>query len=467
MNVTIDNPLNGSLFHKGDIIQLNSTTIDENNTVVTPDNAIWYNSTNQQIATGEDTTWQIPLSYETGLELITLNVSKQYYYPDSENVTIFIWGYSNVTWVSPVNGSNASQGSNVPLTCRVMDVNGSYGIQDYPVRFYYRNSTETTYHYLGVTDTNSSGHAVYSWNTAGLPLDNYTAVCNITDNSTLYYNVTSPYEANATIELVTAAGVLEVKLILPPYIPGLGNASQNGGYKIGQYKEFIISANVTCRNANCGNTQGTVRYNASGAVPDKAINTTPDTPFYITDAPAQNPKSCANNPLDVNESCVINWTINATGAILSHWRIDVLFDAAGATSNNTNYTDIEITKVLILILSNDTIDFGILYPGDTCNASQTNPIIITLHNNSNDADGIYLKGTNLTSGSNQIGVRNVSWALVNNCPLADNLTGSWQLIQANVSAGTNINTYYFIDIPATPALTYTGTAYVMANASLT
>ncbi|RLI94248.1 MAG: hypothetical protein DRO92_03145, partial [Candidatus Altiarchaeales archaeon] len=464
LNVTIDNPVNGSSFHKGATIQLNSTTIDDNNTVVTPDNATWYNSTSQ-IATGEDTTWQIPLGYETGPELIRINVSKQYYHPDSENVTIEIWGYSNITWISPDDG-NISQGSTVQLICQVNDVNGSYGIQGYPVRFYYKNSTETNYNYLGVSDTNSTGHAVYNWNTGGLGLDNYTVMCNISDNSSLYYNITEDNKANTTIELVTPAGILEVHLMLPPYIPGLGNASLNSGYKVGQNKKFVIKANVTCRNANCGNVQGTVRYNSTSGSPDKAINTTADTPFYIIDSPALNPKSCSNNPLDVNETCIINWTINATGSIGSIWKLDVLFDATEATSNNTDYTTIEITKILILILSNDTIDFGTLLPGDTCNASLTNPITITLHNNSNDADGIYIKGTNLTSGSNQIGVKNITWALVDNCLLGDNLTGYWQLIQADVTAGTNIDTYYFINIPPTPSMTYTGSAYIMANTSL-
>ncbi|OYT53501.1 MAG: hypothetical protein B6U72_05535, partial [Candidatus Altiarchaeales archaeon ex4484_2] len=355
LNASIDYPTSGLIFHRGETIDLNSTTRDENSVIVTPVTAAWYNSTWGNIANGEDTTWNIPQGYGVGPETLYLNASKQYYENSSSNLTIYVWGYSNITWISPVSGSNASQGSTVSLVCRVRDNNTGSGIQNYPVRFYYRNSTEAGFHYIGLDDSNSTGHAVYGWNTAGLPLDNYTTKCNITDNSTIYYNITSDNEANATIELVTSAGVLEVQLILPPYIPGLGNASKNGGYKIGQGKEFIISANVTCRNANCGNTQGTVRYNASGAVPDKAINTTPDTPFYITDAPAQNPKSCSNNPLDVNESCILNWTINATGAILSHWRIDVLFSAAGATSNNTNYTNIEITKVLILILSNDTI----------------------------------------------------------------------------------------------------------------
>ncbi|RLF36859.1 MAG: hypothetical protein DRN08_00535 [Thermoplasmata archaeon] len=468
LNATIINPVNGTIVHKGDTLNLNSTTKDENNQPVTPDSAIWYNSTSQ-IATGEDTTWQIPPGHETGPELIRINVSSQYYHPDSENVTIFIWGYSNITWISPDDG-NYSQGSIIPLTCRVRDVNGSYGIQNYPVRFYYKNSTESGYHYIGTDLTNSTGYATYNWNTEGLPLDNYTTMCNITHNSTLYFNVTADNEANTTISLTTAAGILEVYLMLPPTIPGDGNASLNSGYRVGQNKTFIIKANVTCRNANCGDVQGTVRYNVS-ALPDTPISTAYDTPFFIVDSPALNPKNCSNNPLSVNDSCILNWTINSTGALGSLWKLDVLFNGTTAQGNNTNYTKIKITLVLILHLSNHTIDWGIRDPQTTCNAAPNHPINISLDPNSNDAYGIYIKGTNLTNGSSAIPVGNVTWGKSDNCANAKSeghfLSYSWAEIlnSTYAKAGVSQPTYYWIDIPAVPALRYHGYAYVMANAT--
>ncbi|RLB76666.1 MAG: hypothetical protein DRH24_17495, partial [Deltaproteobacteria bacterium] len=465
LNTTILGPENGSEYRKGDTLNLNSTTKDENGNNVSV-TAKWYNSTSQ-IATGEDTTWQIPLGHETGPELIRINVSRQYYHPDSENVTIFIWGYSNITWISPDDG-NHSQGSIIPLTCRVRDVNGSYGIQNYPVKFYYKNSTEPDYHYIGTDLTNSTGYAVYNWNTGGLPLDNYTTMCNITHNLTLYYNVTADNEANTTISLTTAAGILEVYLMLPPTIPGDGNASLNSGYRVGQNKTFIIKANVTCRNANCGNVQGTVRYNVS-ALPDTPINTAYDTPFFIVDSPALNPKNCST--LSVNDSCILNWTINSTGALGSLWKLDVLFNGTTAQGNNTNYTKIKITLVLILHLSNHTIDWGIRDPQTTCNAAPNHPINISLDPNSNDAYGIYIKGTNLTNGSSAIPVGNVTWGKSNSCANAKLeghfLSYSWAEIlnSTYAKAGVSQPTYYWIDIPAVPALRYHGYAYVMANAT--
>jgi hypothetical protein len=465
--VSIDNPLNGSHYHKGDSVELNSTTRDENSQIVTPDNVTWYNSSSQ-IASGEDTTWQIPSAHGRGPQTIKVNVSKQYYDSGEDNITIYVWGWSNITWISPDDG-NHSQGSTITLTCRVRDVSLSAGIGNYPVRFYYKNSTESGYHYIGTDLTNSTGYATYDWNTGGLSLDDYTTLCNITDNYTLYYNNTAYNKANTTIKLSTAAGVLEVYLILPPTIPGDGNASLNSGYKVGQNKTFFIKANVTCRNSNCGNVQGTVRYNVT-ALPATAINTVYDTPFYIVDSPALNPKSCPN-PLNVNDSCVLNWTINSTGVLGSLWKLDVLFNGTTAQGNNTNYTKIEITKVLILHLSDNTIDWGLQDPQDTCISAPDNPINISLDSNSNDADGIYIKGADLTNGSNAIAAGNVTWGKSDSCLNAKTdgnfLSYSWaEILNSSYSkAGVSQDTYYWIDIPAVPALRYHGYAYVMANAT--
>ncbi|MBN2014262.1 MAG: hypothetical protein JW778_03690, partial [Candidatus Altiarchaeota archaeon] len=463
LNVSIDNLTPSKVYHKGDTVVLNSTTRDENSQVVSSVNATWRNTT-AQIATGEDTIWQIPSGHSLGPELITVNVTKQYYSSDTANVSIYVWGWSNITWVSPSSGSNHSQGSSITLTCRVRDVSSSSGILDYPVRFYYKNATEANYHYIGTDLTNSTGYAVYDWNTSGLSFGNYTARCNITDNSTLYYNNTVNNKANATIELESVGGVLEVYLMLPPTIPGDGSAELNSGYEVGKNKTFMIKANVTCRNANCGNVQGTVRYNLT-ALPDTAVNTSYDTPFFIVDAPTLNPKSCLNNPLDLNESCILNWTVNSTGALGSLWKLDVLFEGASAVNNNTNYTIIKITKVLIMHLSANSIDWGAVNPQTTCNPAPVNPINISLDENSNDAEGVYIRGAALTNGSSSIGVGNVTWAKVDVCGNGYDLTSSWANIRNFTAAGTSQETYYWIDIPAVPALRYHGYSYVMANAT--
>lgn len=111
-----------------------------------------------------------------------------------------MWGWSNITWTSPDDGTY-SPGSIVNLTCFVNDTNttGSGPISGYDVYFY--NETASTSSYLGVNYTNSSGYAVWSWNTTGLSAGEYYPKCNITDNSTLFYNASEYYQANTTIEI--------------------------------------------------------------------------------------------------------------------------------------------------------------------------------------------------------------------------------------------------------------------------
>ena len=72
----------------------------------------------------------------------------------------------------------------------------------------------------------------------------------------------------------------------------------------------------------------------------KLINTSEDTPFYILGG-AENPSSCGS--LSSDDSCILNWTINATGSANSVWAIDVNFSASDYNlENDTNNSIIQI-----------------------------------------------------------------------------------------------------------------------------
>ncbi len=113
-----------------------------------------------------------------------------------------MYGWSNVTWNSPSSGSSFTVGSAITLTAFINDTNtsGSGPIQDYPVRFYWENSTQSTS--LGTNYTNSSGYAIWRWSTAGFATGNYFPKANITNNDTLYYDVAPEFQnANTTVTL--------------------------------------------------------------------------------------------------------------------------------------------------------------------------------------------------------------------------------------------------------------------------
>jgi hypothetical protein len=274
---------------------------------------------------------------------------------------------------------------------------------------------------------------------------------------------------------ITRVGYLEVNLTLPPQIPGQGDAESNGGYKVGRNKLFIVNATVYCRDGFCGDVNGTLRYNQSSPLPDTPVNTTSgDKPFYVLSG--LNPKNCSN-PMDEDDFCSLSWQVNATGNLTSLWKLDVLFNSSLA-ENNTNYTRIEITLVLILSLSWTEVNFGVCDPVTFGNPASLNDVKgynISLNENSNDVDGLYIMGTDLEpevisgfgSITYTIGVGNLTWNDNENLYSSTNttrFTADYDLIRPNVPAGTDLTMYYWVDIPRGQyAQAYDGTLYIMAN----
>ena len=379
----------------------------------------------------------------------------------ASTLTWNVYGWSNVTWVSP-QGGNYSQGSSIELVCKAYDVNTSVGIGEYPVHFYVENSTNSID--LGSSLTNSSGHAIKYWDTSGYNTGVYHPKCNITSNSTVFYDAVQPAYDNTTINLTAPAGRLIVELILP--VPGVTS-------QVGQNRTFRVNATVKCEQGDCGNVQGTVRYNASSTNPDTPISTVQGaTPFW-TDV---NPRSCPTNPLSVGEYCNLTWEVNATGDLHTFWKIGVLFEGSSAYTNHTRNATVEITIVLIMSLSNHSINQWIdpqtgvpvfsLPPNTTGAEAENNPIVITIDESSNDASGLYIKGTDLVNITYHIYVGNVTWNRVNTYSTGYRLSHTYQEILAPAPAGTSQNTYFWIDVPwRVAAQVYNGTIYIMANAT--
>jgi hypothetical protein len=112
-----------------------------------------------------------------------------------------LWGWSNITWSDPHSGDSFDVSSIIQLVAFVNDTNntGSGPIQNYPVKFYRENPTSSTL--LGTSLTNSTGHAVWNWDTSGIDAGTYYPKSNITNNGTLFYNASQFYQANTTVIL--------------------------------------------------------------------------------------------------------------------------------------------------------------------------------------------------------------------------------------------------------------------------
>ena len=225
--ISIDEPTEASPVYKkgGELFFVNFTYTENNpkNYTVTI-----YNST-ATINTSSNTTYT-PNSYVNesfnlnstaadGKYNVTVEMydNASNYNISYQNNSVVKWGWSNVTWISPPDSSEYTVGDTITLTCLVMDVNSSTGIANYPVHFYNRTNSTVTYDF-GVNYTNSSGYAVMDWDTTGVALGWYYPKCNITDNSTLFYNVSAPYEVNTSIKL--AAPVTGTENLTPDSLTG-------------------------------------------------------------------------------------------------------------------------------------------------------------------------------------------------------------------------------------------------------
>ena len=125
------------------------------------------------------------------------------------------------------------------------------------------------------------------------------------------------------------------------------------------------------------------------------------------------------------------------------------------------------SSLSILNISTDSIDWGNQDSDQQGLAAPGNPYQVGLDENSNDAAGLYIKGTDLTgSTSTPIEVSNISWC--NGCSgyvTSTRMNNSYQLIQSSPPSGVTYSTYFWLDTPPVYYGQYTGSITIMANAS--
>lgn len=265
--------------------------------------------------------------------------------------------------------------------------------------------------------------------------------------------------------IVTGPGILNITLITPT-----GTNSQIAN------NTFTLQANVTClgiAGAICGTVNGTVRFNQSSVNPNTPIvgNNVFSTPFY---AIQRNPISCGLLSVG-NLPCNVTWTINATGAVDSSYRLDVNFSSnlTGTGSNLTANTTINIIGQALSITISDSlanIQFGSsLTPGNNNTAAinnSDNAYNVTCSNAGGNCNITIQAGDEMRSGINMINISNISWNRLNNLNTEINLTRSLQIINNTLPDGKAQLLYFWLDIPGgIPAGTYKSNFTITGTAS--
>jgi hypothetical protein len=201
LSTRIDYPSTNSIWHRGENISVNSTVTDDCNNNFNDSNvtANWY--LNSLSASGINSTISIPINHDRGQKTLITNVTANYYVLGTNTSSIYIYGWANITNITPLP-ETVPKGTIVTVVCHVKDANTTENLTNYPVNFYKNDSLNGTYL------TNSSGYAIWNWSTinddAGA---NYIIKCNITNNESLLYNKTYPYEQNTTVGLSSGVNI--------------------------------------------------------------------------------------------------------------------------------------------------------------------------------------------------------------------------------------------------------------------
>jgi hypothetical protein len=223
LNVTIVRPLSNQIVHEQENITLNSTVLDSCGSPSENYNVSWYFQVSgfclptNPVATGGNVTWQLPYQcnpkeFSPRTQTITANATGELYYSNQTSVQIYIYGWVSVDVKTPVTNQTINRtivGESYNITCHVEDVNMSaYGlgdVPDYPVNFWYKNTT--TEYNIGSNLTSSNGNATYNWNisNAAIVEGYYTIKCNITDNSTLKYNASASEDSSTDVRIISSS----------------------------------------------------------------------------------------------------------------------------------------------------------------------------------------------------------------------------------------------------------------------
>lgn len=230
---------------------------------------------------------------------------------------------------------------------------------------------------------------------------------------------------------------------------------------------FQINGSVECLDGTCGEVRASARYNETSSsfslIPEDS-----GTQFYTN---SSSEKVCGT--LSESEKCYVSWYVNATGDVESWHKVDL-----NATSNYTDipassspFSEIQINEMIILNLSWDQTDFGYIDPGEDKKPAEGNDnkeYNITVGEKSMNVDNIYVKGQDLVSvkdSTYSIGITNLTMTTERS---SQNFTvrKDYSKILSDVSAGSSINTEYWLDVPLGRTQgAYTGNITFKANST--
>ncbi|MBU1196974.1 DUF87 domain-containing protein [Candidatus Micrarchaeota archaeon] len=205
------NPLiQGNYTNRQANFTFNSTINDECSQPVLAANTTWYNETGLVLAQGQNTTWEVPALYKRGLTTVNLTSNNSYYDQGVNSSSLTVFGWSQVGYIAPPNGSSYIAGQTVTVECRIQDNNTNSYISSYQVQFWKDLQWQQT------SSTDGNGSASWLWSTTTDTPGYHNVSCNMTGDAAKYYNVSNP--ENSTLILINRDFIIDSYTINPTTI---------------------------------------------------------------------------------------------------------------------------------------------------------------------------------------------------------------------------------------------------------
>jgi uncharacterized membrane protein len=165
----------------------------------------------------DNMTWTVPLNESRGLRRVVANASGSYYKHDVDMLYIYVYGWSNMS-AGNISSTNCTyndtwvcrQNASMDVFCYVRDANSSEPVECHNMSFWGDGI------YIGSNTTDSDGRALINWVNSSDSEGNHTIVCNIMDDSVVFYNSTEDDSAEILFNISSGTTTGEVWIDLTP-----------------------------------------------------------------------------------------------------------------------------------------------------------------------------------------------------------------------------------------------------------
>jgi hypothetical protein len=314
-------------------------------------------------------------------------------------------------------------------------LNRSWSINETDEIFYTVDGTE----YTG--GTFSSGEVEWSTGDGEVPVGetlNAQYIVNISQDST---NTFDQVFNASTSSGTTDTDRHEFETLIYGFLDVSIDSPENNSV-IQNNREFTLNGTVSCQDGDCGEITAEPRHNTSTGQQ------------RFTGAEFEVREQNSTCKLLEDQNCTVNWSINATAQPNTFHELDYRASSeyTEIEPQDTVDQEFEIRDILLVDLDWNSVEFGVLDPGERRNPAWNNSggYNVTVEEDSNTVDNLWLKASELVSEKDSnytIAPGNMTWAEENSYSSSTNFTRNYSLFDTDLTPGTTKNLHYWLNVP--------------------